>query len=186
MTFHNRSDRSVQHLFAYMKNFRLAEDQCVILRSSLLVLRSVIEAHDDGDMMRRRNSRTDARAIEALQIDDDYHKEIVTLFDDQVTFGNNRGSAGFAADGCIGDAEYIDALPVVNLQRALGSQMRRAVGEDLQRIGSLKESRYFALRAGKERRSPGAGSRPGCRCWPGGRAAEASSTRATCAPARVM
>ncbi len=79
-----------------------------------------------------------------MQFSDEYHIEIITLLNGQVTFGNKWGIGNFDVDALIDDAEYIGGLPFVRLEYFVHCKMIRASEKDLQFIEALEKRNYFA------------------------------------------
>ena len=84
--------------------------------SGPLIVRGIIPASNDLDVVCRGAAWNRVRQIGKLQINDDYGVEIVTICNGQVTFGNRWGIGNFDVDELIDDAEYIDELPFVKLE----------------------------------------------------------------------
>ena len=79
-----------------------------------------------------------------MQFSDEYHVEIVTLFDGQVSFGNKWGIGDFDVDELIDGAELIEGLPFVKLKHVVEYKLMRKSKKDLRHIESLKRSPHFA------------------------------------------
>ena len=116
-----------------------------VFGSGPLIVRGVIPATNDLDIVCRGATWDMVRKIGTLQFNDDYGVEIVTFYDGQVTFGNRWGIGNFDVNELIEGAEFIDKLPFVRLKHVVEYKMLRASEKDLRHIELLRQTKYFAL-----------------------------------------
>ena len=88
-----------------MQQSELSENEIAVFGSGPLVAGNIIPVASDRDAIYRRTACQKVREIESLQFSDDYHVEIIMLFDRQVTFGNNSTSSDFDVKNFVDDSE---------------------------------------------------------------------------------
>lgn len=134
----------MQDLFDKLRSLRLPENDYAVFGSGPLIVRGIVPPSNDLDVICRASAWKKVKEIGSLQFDDDYHLEIVTLFEEQVTFGNKWAIGDFEIEKLIDDAELIDGLPFVRLEHVIEYKLVRASEKDLQHIEALKRSKFFA------------------------------------------
>ncbi len=123
----------------------LPDGDFAVFGSGPLIVRGIIPATNDLDIVCRGAAWDKVREIGTLQFNDVYGVEIVTFYDGQVTFGNRWGIGNFDVNELIDGAEVIDNLPFVKLKHVVEYKMERASEKDLRHIELLKQTTYFAL-----------------------------------------
>ena len=124
---------------------QLPNGDFAVFGSGPLIVRGIIPARNDLDIVCRGAAWKMVKETGKLQFNDDYGVEIVTFFDGQVTFGNSWGIGNFDVNELIDGAEFIDELPFVKLKHVLEYKLERASEKDLRHIELLKDTKYFAL-----------------------------------------
>ncbi len=135
----------MNELFDFLKRLQLPKGNFAVFGSGPLIVRCIIPATNDLDIICRGAAWEMVQKVGTLQYNDVYDVAIVTLNDGKVTFGNSWGIGDFDVDDLIDDAEYIDELPFVQLKHVVDYKLQRASAKDLLHIESVKQSKYFAL-----------------------------------------
>lgn len=135
----------LKDLFSSVKRLKLPQGDFAVFGSGPLIIRGIIPATNDLDIICRGAAWEEVKNIGTLQYNDDYDVEIVTLFSGRVTFGNKWGIAEFDVDVLIDGAEYIDELPFVQLRHVVAYKTQRASAKDMLHIESLRQSKYSVL-----------------------------------------
>jgi hypothetical protein len=125
-------------LFDDLIKLDLPKDDYAVFGSGPLIVRGIIPASNDLDVVCRGAAWEKVKTIGTLQYNDDYDVEIVTLFDGRVTFGNKWGIGNFDVDDLIDGAEYIYELPFVRLEHVVEYKLIRVSAKDLSHIDALK------------------------------------------------
>lgn len=129
-------------LFDKLKSLRLPENDYAVFGSGPLLVRGIVPADNDLDVICRAAAWKRVREIGSLQFDDDYDVEIVMLFEGQVTFGNKWAIGDFDIQKLIDDAELIDGLPFVRLEHVIEYKLIRSSQKDLQHLDLLRQSDF--------------------------------------------
>jgi hypothetical protein len=124
---------------------KLPRRDFAVFASGPLIVRGVIPATNDLDVVCRGAAWDKVGKIGTLQFNDGYDVEIVTICDWEVTFGNRLGRGNFDVDMLIDRAEFINGLPFVELKHVVEYKLERASDRDLRHIELLKRTEYFAL-----------------------------------------
>jgi len=132
-------------LFDSLRRMELPNCDFAVFGSGPLIVRGIIPATNDLDIVCRGSAWDKIREIGTLQFNDAYGVEIVTFYDGQVTFGNRWGIGNFDVNELIDGAEFIDELPFVKLKHVAEYKLERASPKDLQHINLLRRSKFFAL-----------------------------------------
>ncbi len=103
-------------LFDQLKGLNLPAGDFAIFGSGPLVVRGIIPASNDLDILCRRLAWKTVREIGELEYLSDYDVTIVTMCDGRLTFGTEWGIGNFDIDALIDSAEVIDGLPFVRLE----------------------------------------------------------------------
>ncbi len=103
-------------LFDQLKGLNLLAGDFAIFGSGPLVVRGIIPASNDLDILCRRLAWKTVREIGELEYLSDYDVSIVTMCDGRLTFGPEWGIGNFDINELIDSAEVIDGLPFVRLE----------------------------------------------------------------------
>ncbi len=103
-------------LFDQLKGLNLPAGDFAIFGSGPLVVRGIIPASNDLDILCRRLAWKTVREIGELEYLSDYDVSIVTMCDGCLTFGPEWGIGNFDINELIDSAEVIDGLPFVRLE----------------------------------------------------------------------
>ena len=126
--------------FDSLRRMELPDGDFAVFGSGPLIVRGIIPATNDLDIVCRGAAWDKVREIGTLQFNDVYGVEIVTFYDGQVTFGNRWGIGNFDVNELIDGAEVIDNLPFVKLKHVVEYKMERASEKDLRHIELLKHT----------------------------------------------
>jgi len=135
----------VEDLFESLKNLNLPEGNFAVFGSGPLIVRGIIPAANDLDIICRGAAWEEIKSIGTLAQSDEYGVEIATLNDGQLSFGAEWGIGDFDVDDLIDGAESIDGLPFVPIKHVVRYKLERASPKDLLHIDFLKQSKYAAL-----------------------------------------
>ena len=103
-------------LFDQLKGLNLPVGDFAIFGSGPLVVRGIIPASNDLDILCRRLAWKTVQEIGELEYLSDYDVTIVTMCDGRLTFGPEWGIGNFDINELIDSAEVIDGLPFVRLE----------------------------------------------------------------------
>jgi hypothetical protein len=129
----------------YLKKLHLPKGDYAVFGSGPLFVRGIIPNISDLDVICRGAAWETVKKVGALQYCDVYDVAIITINNEQVTFGNSWGTGNFDVGDLIDGAEFIDEIPFVQLRHVVEYKMRRASAKDLQHIELFKKSEYFSL-----------------------------------------
>jgi hypothetical protein len=107
-----------------------------------LLIRGIISAANDLDVICRGAAWEQAKSIGTISYLDDYGVTIATISDVPISFGTQWGIGDFDTDCLIDGAELIGGLPFVQLRHVVTYKMVRASSKDLSHIEALKNSAY--------------------------------------------
>jgi hypothetical protein len=122
---------------------QLPDGDFAVFGSGPLIVRGIIRATNDLDVVCRGVAWDKVREMGSLQFNDDYGVEIVTISDGRVTFGNRWGIGNFDVNMLIDGAEFINGLPFVELKHVVEYKRERASDKDLRHIELLQQTKYF-------------------------------------------
>jgi len=125
-------------LFDRVKSLNLPVGDFAIFGSGPLIVRGVIPASNDLDIICRGQAWERVKAIGELEYLSKYDVTVVTMCDGRLTFGNKWGIGNFNIDELIDGAELIDGLPFVQLVHVVQYKLERASTKDLKHIEALK------------------------------------------------
>ena len=123
-------------LFDQVRALDLPVGDYAILGSGPLIVRRIIEATNDLDIIARGAAWERVRQIGEISKFDD-ENECVSLFDRQITFGVTWKYGSFDLDQLIDTAEIIDGLPFVELEHVIAYKEAAARPKDREHLISL-------------------------------------------------
>ena len=123
-------------LFDLVRSLGLPEGDYAIFGSGPLIIRGIVEATNDLDIICRGAAWETVRTIGTLSRFDDGN-QCVNLLDGLLTFGTTWKYGTFDLDELIDTAEVIDGLPFVQLEHVV--TYKRAAGrpKDLDHLESM-------------------------------------------------
>lgn len=128
-------------LFDRVKSLNLSAADFAIFGSGPLIVRGIIPASNDLDILCRRQAWKTVQEIGDSEYLSDYDVTIVTMCDGRLTFGTQWGIGNFDIDELIDRAEVIDGLPFVALEHVASYKEIRKRPKDLQHLEALEAYR---------------------------------------------
>ena len=124
-------------LLDMVRSLELPVGDYAIFGSGPLIVRGIIEATNDLDIIARGETWDRVRRVgEISTFDDD--NECVSLFDGQITFGVTWKYGSFDLDELIDTAELIDELPFVRMEHVIAYKEAADRPKDRQHIAVLR------------------------------------------------
>ncbi len=102
-------------IFDRLRNLKLSAGDFAIFGSGPLIVRGIIAASNDLDVLCRRQAWKTVQEFGEPVYLRKYDVNILTMCDGQLTFGDKWGIGEFDTDELIDSAEEIDGLPFVRL-----------------------------------------------------------------------
>jgi len=121
-----------------------------IFGSGPLLVRGIIPAANDLDILCRGAVWEQAKSIGAIEYLEEYEVTVSTICDGKISFGTQWGIGDFDIDALIDNAEIIDCLPFVRLDHVIKYKALRATAKDLRHIRALANSEYRIASSGTE------------------------------------
>ena len=103
-------------IFDRLRNLNLSAGDFAIFGSGPLIVRGIIPASNDLDILCRRQAWETVQELGEPEYLSNYDVNILTMCDGQLTFGEKWGIGEFDTDELIDCAEVIDGLPFVRLK----------------------------------------------------------------------
>ena len=125
-------------LFDQLKGRNLPAGDFAIFGSGPLVVRGIIPASNDLDILCRRLAWKTVREIGELEYLSDYDVTVVTMCDGRLSFGTEWGIGNFDINALIDSAELIEDLPFVRLEYVAGYKEIRRRSKDLDHLDALE------------------------------------------------
>ncbi len=125
-------------LFDRVKSLNLPVGDFAIFGSGPLIVRGIIPASNDLDIICRGQAWEKVKAIGELEYLSEYDVTVVTMCDGRLTFGTKWAIGEFDIDELIDGAEEIDGLPFVRLEHVTGYKKISKRPKDLRHIEALK------------------------------------------------
>lgn len=125
-------------LFDRVKSLNLPVSDFAIFGSGPLIVRGIIPASNDLDIICRGRAWERVKAIGELEYLSKYDVTVVTMCDGRLTFGTKWAIGEFDIDELIDGAEEIDGLPFVQLEYVTNYKKISERPKDLQHIEALK------------------------------------------------
>ena len=127
--------------FALLRSLELPAGDYAIFGSGPLIVRGIIEATNDLDVLARGNAWRRAQELggSILLLDDG--AEVVSCFDGAITIGVSWRYCDFDIDELIDTAEIIDGLPFVRIEHVIAYKQAAARPKDLRHLEKLEARR---------------------------------------------
>ena len=125
-------------LFDRVKSLNLPAGDFAIFGSGPLIVRGIIPASNDLDIICRGQAWERVKAIGELEYLSKYDVTVVTMYGGRLTFGTKWAIGEFDIDELIDGAEEIDGLPFVRLQHVKNYKEISKRPKDLRHIEALK------------------------------------------------
>ena len=125
-------------LFDRVKSLNLPVSDFAIFGSGPLIVRGIIPASNDLDIICRGQAWERVKAIGELEYLSQYDVTVVTMCAGRLTFGTKWAIGEFDIDELIDGAEEIDGLPFVRLEHVTNYKKISKRPKDLRHIEALK------------------------------------------------
>lgn len=125
-------------LFDRVKSLNLPVSDFAIFGSGPLIVRGIIPASNDLDIICRGQAWETVKAIGVLEYLSKYDVTVVTMCGARLTFGTKWAIGEFDIDELIDGAEEIDGLPFVRLEHVTNYKEISKRPKDLRHIEALK------------------------------------------------
>jgi len=125
-------------LFDRVKSLNLPASDFAIFGSGPLIVRGIIPASNDLDIICRGQAWEKVKAIGELEYLSKYDVTVVTMCGGRLTFGTKWAIGEFDIDELIDGAEEIDGLPFVRLEHVTNYKRISKRPKDLRHIEALK------------------------------------------------
>ena len=125
-------------LFDRVKSLNLPVSDFAIFGSGPLIVRGIIPASNDLDIICRGQAWETVKAIGVLEYLSKYDVTVVTMCGGRLTFGTKWAIGEFDIDELIDGAEEIDGLPFVRLEHVTNYKEISKRPKDLRHIEALK------------------------------------------------
>lgn len=125
-------------LFDRVKSLNLPVGDFAIFGSGPLIVRGIIPASNDLDIICRGQAWERVKAIGELEYLSKYDVTVVTMCGARLTFGTKWAIGEFDIDELIDGAEEIDGLPFVRLEHVTNYKEISKRPKDLRHIEALK------------------------------------------------
>jgi predicted nucleotidyltransferase len=124
-------------LFDLLRSLYLAEGDYAVFGSGPLIVRGVIEATNDLDILSRGIAWATAAAAGELVELREHGVTVVSLFDGAITVGTEWAIGDFDVDELIDTAEMIDGIPFVRLEHVVAYKRLAGRPKDLEHLKLL-------------------------------------------------
>jgi len=106
-------------LFGRLRSLELPVDDYAVFGSGPLIVRGIIDAGNDLDMLCRGAAWERAQELGSLVYLPEHDVSVVSLFGGALTFGTRWAIGDFDVDHLIDTAETIDGLPFVRIEHVV-------------------------------------------------------------------
>jgi hypothetical protein len=127
--------------FDLVRSLDLPQGHYAIFGSGPLIVRGIVGAGNDLDLLSRGPAWTKARDAGTTVNLSEFDVEVVSLFDDVVTVGTRWAIGEFDTDELIDTAERIDGLPFVRLEHVVRYKRLARRPKDLEHLRLLEAAR---------------------------------------------
>jgi hypothetical protein len=132
-----------------LRSLQLPANDYAIFGSGPLVVRGVIETANDLDVLCRGAAWEAVCTLAPPKWDPKWSVELVSLYDDRLTFGTRWAIGEVDVDELIDSAEMIEGLPFARLAYVIEYKKRSARPKDIEHLEALGR---FESRCGFPRR----------------------------------
>ncbi len=131
-------DRAAE-LFGLLRSLDLPLGDYAIFGSGPLIVRAIIEATNDLDIITRGDTWRRLQELGNVTEFDDGNLR-VDMFEDRLTFGNSWKYGAFEFNELIDTAEVIEGLPFVRLEHVVAYKRAAGRPKDLEHLEKLAEN----------------------------------------------
>lgn len=125
-------------LFDLLKSLHLPTGDYAIFGSGPLIVREIIPASNDLDIICRGNAWKTVQEEGECEYLSDYDVTVVTMCDGRLTFGSEWAIGDFDINELIDSAEIIDGLPFVRLEHVANYKKISKRPKDLEHLKALE------------------------------------------------
>ncbi len=129
----------VAELFGLLRSLDLPLGDYAIFGSGPLIVRAIIEATNDLDIITRGGTWRRVQELGNVTEFDDGSLR-VDMFEDRLTFGNSWKYSAFEFNELIDTAEVIEGLPFVRLEHVVAYKRAAGRPKDLEHLEKLAEN----------------------------------------------
>ncbi len=129
--------------FARLRQLDLPQGDFAIFGSGPLIVRGVIEATNDLDVLCRGPAWDYVQTIGQPEYLSEYGLTIFAIDDGRITFGDRWAIGDFDTDTLIDSMEFFEGLPFVSLQYVLAYKILANRPKDRQHLQALRSSGYL-------------------------------------------
>ena len=131
---------STHTLLNLLADLGLPQSDYAVFGSGPLLVRGIISESNDLDVICRGPAWERVKAIGTLTHNDVYNVDIVSMHDEQLTFGMAWGIGDFDIDQLIDEAELIDGIPFVRLKHVIAYKQARGSDKDQRHIAAFRRA----------------------------------------------
>ena len=129
------------HLFDVVRELELPVGSYAIYGSGPLIVRGVIEATNDLDLVSRSPAWDRAYELGVPTVLEEHGVEIVSFLDGAITVGRSWAYGDVDIDRIIDTAEVFDGLPFARLEYVVAYKEAAARPKDLRHLAALRDAR---------------------------------------------
>jgi hypothetical protein len=130
-------------IFDLLRSLSLPPDDYAVFGSGPLIIRGLIEAENDLDVLSRGPAWARANQIGDLVYLPEHDVEVVSCFDGVITIGTRWAIGDFDVGELIDTAEIIDGLPFVQLEHVIRYKEVAGRPKDLRHLELLEAAGPF-------------------------------------------
>lgn len=130
----SRADARARELFELLRSLELPIGDYAVFGSGPLIVRGIIEATNDLDVISRGAAWTRAREAGNLVVLPEDGAEVVSCFDGAITVGRSWRYGAVDIDQLIDTAELIEGIPFVRLEHVIRYKEIAARPKDLDHL----------------------------------------------------
>lgn len=127
-------------LFDFVRELGFPVGDYVIYGSGPLIVRGVIEATNDLDIVSRGAAWERACELEELTFLEDHGVEIVSFLGGAITFGRSWAYGDIDIDDLIETAQVIEGLPFARLEYVIAYKEAAARPKDLRHLAAIRDA----------------------------------------------
>jgi hypothetical protein len=143
--------RSEADLFEALRSIDLPPGDFAVFGSGPLIIRGIIEATNDLDVISRGAAWDHACQVGAVAFVPEYGVDIVTCLEGAITVGRSWGYGTFDIDQLIDTAEIIEGLPFVRIEHVIAYKRIADRAKDRAHLRLLEEADLPGLEQGPSR-----------------------------------
>lgn len=130
-----------EELFGLLRSLKLPAGDYAVFGSGPMIVRGMVEATNDLDMIARGAAWERVQEIGDLSYFDD-DNPCVNMYDGRITFGITWKYGEFDLDELIDTAEVIDGLPFVRMEHVLTYKQAAGRPKDLEHLAVLQQATW--------------------------------------------